>query len=78
MVRGASGDECGELIGGKGTIGLKDAVPKKPHTRLLTLTFGRHSTEIGKLASVEYSYRACRLPSYPSLRSVIVINMHSY
>ena len=29
MVRGASGDEWGELIGGKGTIGLQAAVPKK-------------------------------------------------
>jgi hypothetical protein len=32
VVRGASGDEWGELIGGKGTIGLQAAVPKKaPH-----------------------------------------------
>ena len=38
MVRGASGDEWGELIGGKGTIGLQAAVPKRPHTRSLTLT----------------------------------------
>ena len=38
MVRSASGDEWGELIGGKGTIGLQAAVPKKPHTRPLTLT----------------------------------------
>ena len=27
MVRGASGDEPGELTGGKGTIGLQAAVP---------------------------------------------------
>ena len=36
MVRGASGDEWEELIGGKGTIGLQAAVPKKPHMRPLT------------------------------------------
>ena len=35
MVRGASGDEWGELIGGKGTIGLLSAVPNKLHTRRL-------------------------------------------
>ena len=33
VVRGASGDEWGELNGGKGTIGLQAAVPKRPHTR---------------------------------------------
>jgi len=41
VVRGASGDEWGELIGGKGTIGLQAAVPKKPHTRPLTLTLSK-------------------------------------
>jgi len=41
-------------------------------------TFGRNSTEIGNLASVEYSYRACSLPSCPLLRSILVINVHSY
>jgi len=35
VVRGASGDEWGELIGGKGTIALQAAVPKKPHTQPL-------------------------------------------
>ena len=30
VVRGASGDDWGELIGGKGTIGLQAAVPKRP------------------------------------------------
>ena len=33
VVCGASGDEWGELIWGKGTIGLQAAVPKKPPTR---------------------------------------------
>jgi len=31
MMRGASGDECGELVGGKNTIGRMAAVLKKPH-----------------------------------------------
>jgi hypothetical protein len=39
VVRGASGDECEELIGGKGTIGLQAAVPKRPHTRPLTIVW---------------------------------------
>jgi len=34
VVRGASGDEWGELIGGKGTIGLQAAVPKGPTRNL--------------------------------------------
>jgi hypothetical protein len=33
VVRDASGDGWGEHIEGKGTIGLKAAVPKRPHTR---------------------------------------------
>ena len=41
VVRGASGDEWGELVGGKGTIGLQAAVPKMPHTRPLTFK-GNH------------------------------------
>ena len=38
VVHGTSGDEWGELIGGKGTIGLQAAVPKKPHKRPLSLS----------------------------------------
>ena len=38
MVRGASGDEWGKIIEGKGTIGLQAAVPKRPHTLTLRNT----------------------------------------
>ena len=45
VVRGASEDERGEFIGGKGTIGLQAAVPNKPHTRPLRHEMASNSAD---------------------------------
>ena len=55
MMRGASGDECGNLLGGKNTIGRTAAALKKPHKRPLT-----RFLSINKLLKTDCATCSCR------------------
>ena len=69
MVRGASGDEWGEIIGGKGTIGLQAAVPKKPHTRNLMIFKGDDSGAVIRDAKLNLEPRSYwNIPSYDAIK----------
>ena len=56
----------GNLLGGKGTIGLQAAVPKRPHTRPLTFLHSPRKLKYFKDLDVDLEKRSCKLyfPSF--------------
>ena len=71
MMRGASGDEFGNLFGGKNKIGRTAAMLKKPHKATFNLNFNFHKP---RRTSLGDSYYITRYTNSNQVRKSCVIS----